>query len=177
MVKGKIELRGLNISSNQKWYCNNITNQTARCCDTYNEEGSLVQRISRYILTGEEDWAYNPQSKCYYYHAENKYYDEIDGGRYDTMLCTHFRWSEDMTSTPLYMFSGGIKNEIQFNYDNGTGGLNNFIDWIKKQLNTKIPVEVVYISKYPCYFAPDSHKRVNQYLMNVFNESLKKFNE
>lgn len=73
------------------------------------------------------------------------------------------------------MFSGGIKNEIQFNYDNGVGGVDNFVCWIKKELTTKIPMEVHYIMMYPYYYEPNVHKRTTIQVMNGLKESMKNF--
>lgn len=175
MAKENVILSGLDIDDKGKWYCNWVEGQKARCCDTYDEQGSHIQRIERYVITGEEEWKYNPVSKCYYFLAYNKYYDEVDGGRLDPMLCTHFRWTSDIENTPLNMFSGGIKNEIQFNYDNGVGGVENFVNWIKMQLNAQIPVEVHYVLMYPYYYGRDLHKRTTIQAMNGLREALKKF--
>jgi len=177
MAKENVILSGFDIENNKKWYCNTVEGEIAKCCDTYDENGSHIQRIARYVITGEEEWKYNPISKCYYFYADNKYFDEVDGGRLDPMLCTHFRWSKDIENTPLYMFSGGIKNEIQFNYDNGVGGVDNFVSWIKRELTTKIPMQVHYVLKYPYYYEPGVHKRTTIQVMNALKESLKKFSE
>lgn len=173
MVKEKIVLAGLNIENNKKWYCNKVDGSDVKCCDTYDEKGNHIQRIGRYIITGEEEWRYNPTSKCYYFYANNKYFDEIDGGRFDPMLCTHFRWTSDIEHTPLYMFSGGRKNEIQFNYDNGIGGVDNFVCWIKEQLKKEIQFEVYYILLYPYYYEPSMHRRTAMQVMKGLQDSLR----
>jgi len=173
MARENIILGGFNIPDNRKWYCNQMDDSVARCCDLYNENGNLVQYIGWYILTGDEEWKYNPVSKCYYFYMNDKYYDEVDGGQYDPMLCTHFRWSNDIESTPLYMFAGGKQNEIQFNYDNGEGGVDNFVAWIKDRQKTKIPVEICFVLKYPRYFQFNSHKRTIIQNMNGLRESIK----
>ena len=72
MAKEKVILSGFNIEDNKKWYCNHVEGEISKCCDTYGENGGHVQRIARYVITGEEDWKYNPISKCYYFYAENK---------------------------------------------------------------------------------------------------------
>lgn len=177
MAKENVILSGLDIENNQKWYCNRVVDDIAKCCDTYDKDGSHIQRIEHYIITGKENWKYNPISKCYYFFADNKYYDDNDGGRLDPMLCTHFRWSNDIVNTPLYMFSGGRKNEIQFNYDNGVGGVENFVNWIKEQLNTKIPMQVCYVLMYPYYYEPNLHKRTTVQVMRGLAESLKNFDK
>ena len=175
MVKEKVILAGLELTNSKKWYCNNIDEDVAKCCDIYEENGSHIQVIGRYILTGEEEWKYNPISKSYYFLADNKYYDEVDGGRFDPMLCSHFKWSSDIENLPLYMFSGGMKNEIQFNFDNGVAGIENFLNWIKEQLKKGVPVQVQYILLYPHYYEPDLHKRTTKQVMSELNESLKNF--
>lgn len=168
-----MKLYGLDVSDNKKWYCNVVDSDAARCCDVYLEDGSTLCQLTSYNLTGNEDWAYNPENKCYYFHAPDKYFDDVDGGQFDPMLCSHFRWSQDIHTTPLYMFCGGFRNEIQFNYDNGEGGLDNFIKWVKKQRTTKIPVEVVYVLKYPYYYVPDYHERTTIHIREKLMKSLR----
>lgn len=175
MVNENITLAGLPVHDNKKWYCNSVVGEIAKCCDSYNEKGIHIERIGRYKLTGEEDWKFNSVSKCYYFNADNKYYDEIDGGKLDPMLCTHFRWCNDIENTPLYMFSGGTQNEIQFNYDNGVGGLTNFVEWIKSQAEKKTPVEVYYVLLYPFFHEANSHKRTNVFTMKRLLEASKCF--
>lgn len=177
MVEEKLILRGLKISNNNKWYCNHVEDSRYSCCDTYDENGCFIQRVGSYILTGNENWRYNSKSKCYYFSANNKYFDDIDGGSCDAMLCTHFRWTEDKINVPLYMFSGGDTNEIQFNFDNGTGGIENFVKWLSKKFNEKCPVEVVYVLKNPVYKCLATHKRTRQYILNGFYQASIDFNK
>lgn len=175
MAQEKVILAGFDVENNKKWYCNIVDGEKVKCCDTFDENGRRVQRIAHYIITGEEEWKYNPISKCYYFLADNKYYDEVDGGRIDPMMCTHFRWTSDCESTPLYMFSGGKKNEIQFNYDNGVDGVENFVNWLKNQLKKREPVRVQYVLMYPYYYETGVHKRTTIQIMNGLKESIRSF--
>ena len=166
MDKNKISLPGLILPDRNKWYCNYYDKTEARCSDIFTENGSHIQHVKLYTLTGNEAWKYDSNSRCYYFNAYDKFYDECDGGKFDPMLCTHFRWTPNAESTPLYMFSGGSTNEIKFNYDNGIGGINNFVSWLKKELHSAVPVQVEYILKHPIYYAPFSHERTSKLIMD-----------
>lgn len=172
MVDEKIVLAGITLQDTSKWYCNAIDKYGPRCADVLDDNGNYIKRIHTSILNGEEDWQYNPESKCYFFYAENKYYDDIDGGQFDPMMCSHFRWTNNITSTPLYTFAGGRKTEIQFNYDNGKGGLKNFTDWIKKKLSDNKPVQLLYIMKYPYYYHYVTQSRAIEYDIRHFQSSL-----
>jgi len=70
-------------------------------------------------------------------------------------------------------WTNNVQNEIQFNYDNGEGGVDNFVAWIKDRQKTKIPVEICFVLKYPRYFQFNSHKRTIIQNMNGLRESIK----
>ena len=162
-------LNGLKIASNKKPYCTRIENGVPWCADELSYQGSLIRYYRERILTGNEGWYYDEESKCYGFYAEDKYFDEMDGGAHDPMLCTHARWSNNIDSTPLSMFSGGKKNEIKFNYDNGVGGLNNFINLVRKKFNDGQAIKLVYIMKYPIYQKLDWNSRERD---KVFDRNL-----
>lgn len=164
-----MRLSGLEITSNKKPYCTGIKNGVPWCADKLSSQGSLIRYYRERILTGDESWYYDVKSKCYGFYAEDKYFDEIDGGAQDPMLCTHYRWSNNIDSTPLYMFSGGWKNEIKFNYDNGIGGLNNYIAWVRKKYTEGEGVKLVYIMKNPIYQKLDWNSRERD---KIFNRNL-----
>ena len=108
----------------------------------------------------------------FYPQIKDKYFDDTDGGAQDPMLCTHYRWSSDIYNTPLYMFSGGEKNEIKFNFDNGAGGVENYVTWVRDKYIKGEGVKLVYIMKYPIYENWEWNSRVRDKFFESINANL-----
>lgn len=135
---------------NYQYFCNNITKDNKlSCCDNLEFENNKInKRIGRNIITGDEEWYYDEKTKTYYYYQFNKFNNDI-GGKYDPMLCTHFRWTPYSLAPEYGYFQGGESNEIMFNYDYGKNGVDNFKKWLKEQYSKGTPVEVQYIMQFP----------------------------
>jgi hypothetical protein len=117
------------------------------CTDSYDPHtATLIKRLSKIELTGNENWKYDENKKSYYYNQEGKFYQDLPiGGFYDAMLCTHFSWREGDINPEYGQFVGGVTNEIMFCYDYGKDGLENFKNWLKNRYEKKEPVQVIYI--------------------------------
>lgn len=167
-------LYGFKVASNKKLYCNSIDNcNIPMCADTFDFGGNHLQFVYEVSLTGIEDWFFDEKIKCFCFHAFNKYYDDIDGGTMDTMICTHFVWVSGGCPLKHGEFAGGCTNEIRFNYNNGQDSLSSFVEWIRCQAKVGTPVKVYYIMKEPIYHGKMSHYRTTQIIINELVESKK----
>ncbi len=135
-----------------QYFCNWADSEKLETCDSLNiSDGMLIQRIGKNVLTGEEEWFYDKESGTYYYYQFNKFNKDISG-KYDKMLCTHFRWVEYTKSPKWSEFQGSNDNKIMFKYDREkteTGDVEGFKEWLKKQYNLNKPVEIYFIMQYP----------------------------
>lgn len=132
-----------------------------RLCNSFEKDGKayirdeysldkniIVKRIGKNILTGNEEWRYDEKTNTYAYFQENKF-NEDELGKYDTMMCTHFRWQPYGVKIEESMFQGNNKGEIMFNFYNNCKGLNYFKKWLKEQVIKGQPVEVYFSLQFP----------------------------
>lgn len=132
-----------------------------RLCNSFEKDGKayirdeysldkniIVKRIGKNILTGNEEWRYDEKTNTYAYFQENKF-NEDELGKYDTMMCTHFRWQPYGVKIEESMFQGNNKGEIMFNFYNNCKGLNYFKKWLKEQVIKGQPVEVYFALQFP----------------------------
>ncbi len=154
------------------YYCNSIDSDIYSCNDSIEfKSKTIVQRIGERILDGSENWSYDPVTKTYYYHQDNKFHIPC-GGFFDTMLCTHFTWRQYSLTPPYGTIQGGEENEIMFNYDFGNGGVDNFINWLQSQIDKNIPVKVQYVLQEPLIGHIDLPNPMPRFLpRNYFIES------
>lgn len=165
-------LRGLIVANNKKIYCNAIENgNIPKCVDIFDRGENHFQVINEVTLTGIEDWFFDEKNRSFCFHAFNKYFDDIDGGAMDTMMCTHFVWVSGGCPLKHGEFAGGRTDEIRFNYNNGEEGLESFVEWIRSQNEVGTPVKVYYIMKEPIYHGKMSHYRTTWITMNELMES------
>ena len=152
MEDKKIFLGGLEIKNDiiKPYLCNSYEKDGKSFIrDTYNFENNIItKRLGKNLLTGNEKWRYDPETKTYAYYQENKF-NENGLGKFDTMLCTHFRWQEYSSEIPESMFQGNDKGEIMFNFYDATKGLDYFKNWLKEQYNKNKPVEVLFALQFP----------------------------
>lgn len=133
-------------------FCTSFVDNKLETCDNLNlTNGILTRRIGINVLTGEEEWFYDKISDTYYYYQFNKYDKDISG-KYDKMLCTHFRWTKYSDNPKWGEFQGSDDNKIMFKYDKQrteNGNIDNFKKWLKEQYSKNKPVEVYFILQYP----------------------------
>ena len=118
----------------------------------------IKRRIGKTILTGAEEWKYDEKTKTYYFKQFNKFCENISG-KYDRMMCTHFRWSKYKENLKYGEFQGDYKNNIMFNFDFGKDGVDNFRKWLTNQNSQGQPVEVYYILQNPIIIKNNSNKK------------------
>lgn len=132
-----------------------------RLCNSYEEDGKsyikdeysfeksiIIKRIGKNILTGDEKWRYDQETKTYAYFQENKFNEE-GLGEFDTMMCTHFRWQPYNIEIQESKFQGNSNGEIMFNFYNDSKGLDYFKKWLKEQFIKGQPVEVQFALQFP----------------------------
>lgn len=137
----------------RSYFCNTIYEDNSYSCnDTFiADTNTIIQRIGIKVLDGTEDWAYDEITKTYYYHQENKFCNPCSG-YFDTILCTHFLWRQHLKNPPYSTVQGGVENEIMFNYDDGNGGVDNFIQWLQAQIAVNTPVKVLFVLQHPIIY-------------------------
>lgn len=168
-------LRGLKLNSNKMVCCNTIDEDNSpKCADHFDMGGNHIQFLNALQLTGNEDWFYDEKTNSFCFHAFNKYYDEDNDGSKDTMMCTHFAWVSGGVPTKHGEFSGGTLNEIRFYYNERNEVLEEFVEWIKSQVEKGTPVIVYYIMKEPIYHGKISHFRTTTKTMSELRESKKR---
>ncbi len=147
MFFGSIEITNDNI---KQYLCNNIEdNGKAFVRDIYNPENSIIiKKVGRNILTGDENWRYDYETKTFVYFQENKF-NEDGLGKYDNMMCTRFRWQEYSKEVKYGMFQGNEKGEIMFKFYDKVESVDVFKEWLKNQFSKGIPVEVYFALQYP----------------------------
>lgn len=112
------------------------------------DENIIIKRIGKNILTGNEKWRYDQETNTYAYFQENKF-NEDGLGKFDTMMCTHFRWQPYSTKIEESKFQGNSNGEIMFNFYNNSKGLDYFKNWLKEQFLKGKPVEVQFALQFP----------------------------
>jgi len=172
---GKIACCNYDDRDKYQYFCNMIEpNGDFACADVLNiEKNRIIKRIGQTILTGDEDWFFDKNTKTYFFYQNNKFYKNI-GGKYDPMMCTHARWTKYTESIEYSYIQGGEKNEIMFNYDYGKDGIDNFKKWLKEQFDKNIPVKILYIMQNPKIIDLGTlHKlnpRFNVHSIEILNE-------
>lgn len=132
-----------------------------RLCNSFEKDGKayirdeysfdkniIIKRIGKNILTGNEEWRYDEETNTYAYVQENKF-NEDELGKYDTMMCTHFRWQPYSVKIEESKFQGNSKGEIMFNFYNDCKGLNYFKNWLREQYTKGKPVEIYFALQFP----------------------------
>ena len=132
-----------------------------RLCNSFEKDGKayirdeysfdksiIIKRIGKNVLTGNEEWRYDEETNTYAYFQENKFNEE-DLGKYDTMMCTHFRWQPYSVKIEESKFQGNNNGEIMFNFYNNIKGLNYFKNWLKEQFAKGKPVEIYFALQFP----------------------------
>lgn len=145
------DMHGLEMPIGHK-LCNTIDESgKGKCADIiYFKNGTLIQRIGEYTVTGQEEWFFDENDCTFYFFCPHKFYDDSPmGGHEDTMMCTHFRWISEIGKTKHGEFRGGDKNEVKFNYYDGVVGTEKFKMWLRAQLSSKIPVKIFFILDKP----------------------------
>lgn len=101
----------------------------------------LTKRIDEYVLTGDESISID-QDKYYTLSKSNILNSNL---AYNTtnLLCTHFKVVRTSTNKIGEMRVGN-KN-LNFNFDDGIGDIDNFKQWLKDQYNNGNPVKIQYI--------------------------------
>lgn len=137
-----------------QYFCNNNFNEkleTSDSLDLDDNECIKIQRIGMTTLKGDEDWFYDEETQTYYYFQFNKFCNDISG-KYDKMLCTHFRWVESTNILNWGEFQGDYDNKVMFKFDKENvecGNIIKFKEWLKEQFDKGTPVQVYYILQYP----------------------------
>lgn len=135
-----------------QYFCTSFGDSILETCDNLNlSNGILTRRIGINVLTGDEEWFYDRDSDTYYYYQYNKYSKDISG-KYDKMMCTHFRWAKYSKNPKYGEFQGSDDNKIMFKYDKRrteNGDIDNFKKFLKEQYSKNKPVKVHFILQYP----------------------------
>ena len=137
-----------------QFFCNSCVKDKFGTVDNFiilNGQRMKIQRIGKTVLTGDEEWYYDSESKSYYFYQFNKFCNDITG-IYDKMLCTHFRWVKRTNELKYGEFQGDADNKIMFKFDKENqknGDINNFKRWLNEQFLNNSPVEIYYILQYP----------------------------
>ncbi len=117
--------------------------------DTYDIENNIItKRIGRAILTGNENWRYDFDTKTFAYCQENKF-NEDGLGKFDKMLSNYFRWQSYDSKIKESMFQGNDKGEIMFKFYDGIEDVEIFKKWIIEKYSEGNPVEVYFALQYP----------------------------
>lgn len=123
--------------------------------DEHSFDTNIIQkRIGKNILTGDENWRYDIETNTYAYFQNNKF-NENGLGKYDPMLCTHFRWQPYSKIIDESMFQCNDCGEIMFNFYNNSKGIDYFKRWLKELYLNDKPVEVLFILQYPIIIKKD----------------------
>lgn len=96
-------------------------------CDVY-KHNSITRKVGRIVLNGSEDWGvYNNQ----YYTLKKTFFENANLPAYTTnLLCNYFKIvNQSTTTTSIGTIYLGTNN-INFNYDDGVGGVDNFKTWL-----------------------------------------------
>lgn len=122
-------------ANGQQWVCDEVDL----------ERGVYVKRIGERMLDGSEDEYWFAQSTRYYTAIADKRSNREEVT--NALLCSHFRTKYALSDTLGYVsetyYSAGNIN-ILFNYDNGAGGVDNFVTWLQSN-----PVTVRYLLANP----------------------------
>lgn len=147
MFLGAIEMTNDNI---KQYLCNSIEdNGKSFVRDVYNIENSIIiKKVGRNILTGNENWRYDFETKTFVYFQENKF-NEDGLGKYDNMMSTHFRWQVYSKEVKYSMFQGNEKGEIMFKFYDKVESVDDFKEWLRNQYSKGNPVEVYFALQYP----------------------------
>jgi hypothetical protein len=152
MEDKKIFLGSLEITNNilKNRLCNSLDEDgKAYIRDEYSiDKNIIIKRIGKNILTGNEEWRYDQDTKTYAYFQENKF-NEDGLGKFDTMMCTHFRWQPYSIEIEESKFQGSSNGEIMFNFYNDSKGLDYFKKWLKEQFLKGKPIEVYFALQFP----------------------------
>lgn len=108
----------------------------------------VIKRIGKNILTGNEIWRYDSETKTFAYYQENKF-NENGLGKYDKMMSNYFRWQTFNITIKESMFQGNDKGEIMFKFYDGVEDVNVFKNWLRQKYEEGNPVEVYFALQYP----------------------------
>lgn len=122
-------------ASGQQWICDEV--DLVR--------GVYVRRVGTRVLNGANDEHWDTTSVQYYLPFPDKRSNYTDVG--NALVCSHFKARTYIDNSLGFVtethFSNGNIN-VLFNYDNGQGGLNNFIAWLRTN-----PITVQYVLATP----------------------------
>ena len=104
-----------------------------------------VQRVGARIFDGSDDEHWEATSVHYYVPISDKRNNRVEVK--NALLCSHFKVAAVVNNslgfaTETY-WSGGNVN-VLFNYDDGKGDLDNFVEWLKAN-----PMTVQYVLETP----------------------------
>lgn len=176
MFLGEIEMTNDVI---KQYLCNSIEdNKKAFVRDVYDVENSIIiKKIGKNILTGNENWRYDFETKTFAYFQENKFNDE-GMGKYDNMMSTRFRWQTYSKEIKSGMFQGNEKNEIMFKFNEKVESVDAFKEWLRNQYSQGTPVEVYFALQYPIIIKTEKaynwcylHKLTREFSHIIVNNS------
>ena len=152
MEDKEIFLGALKINNDiiKPYLCNSVNeNGEAFVRDTYDLDSNIItKRVGRNILSGNEKWRYDTETKTFCYLQSNKF-NETGLGRYDTMMSTHYRWKSFDKNIQESMFQGNENGEIMFRFKKEINDLEYFKSWLKEQYSKGKPVEVYFALQFP----------------------------
>lgn len=176
MFLGEIEMTNDVI---KQYLCNSIEDsKKAFVRDVYDVENSIIiKKIGKNILTGNENWRYDFETKTFAYFQENKFNDE-GMGKYDNMMSTRFRWQTYSKEIKSGMFQGNEKNEIMFKFNEKVDCVDEFKEWLRNQYSKGTPVEVYFALQYPIIIETEKaynwcylHKLTREFSHIIVNNS------
>lgn len=181
MQENKMFLGAIEMTNDviKQYLCNSIEdNKKAFVRDVYDVENSIIiKKIGKNILTGNENWRYDFETKTFAYFQENKFND--DGmGKYDNMMSTHFKWQTYSKEIKFGMFQGNEKNEIMFKFNEKVDCVDEFKEWLGNQYSKGTPVEVYFALQYPIIIETEKaynwcylHKLTREFSHIIVNNS------
>ena len=145
MFLGALELKNDLVKQH---LCNSCENNNFFVRDRYDfENNQIIKKTGMNILTGDENWRFDLETKTFAYYQENKF-NENGLGKYDTMMCNYFRWQPFNLEVKPSMFQGNDKGEIMFRYEN-CEDIEIFKNWIKEKYQQGHPVQILFALQYP----------------------------
>ena len=122
-------------ANGQQWICDEV--DLVR--------GVYVRRVRTLVFDGSDDESWGTTSVQYYIPILDKRSNHTNVG--SALLCSHFKTSMVIDRslgfvTETYYQDGNVS--VLFNYDNGEGGLNNFVTWLQAN-----PITLQYVLATP----------------------------
>lgn len=119
----------------QSWICDEIDL----------DRGVYIQRVGTIVFDGSVDEYWFAQSTRYYTSIKDKRSNKVEVT--NALRCSHFKTKYALTDTlgyvsETYYHVGNVN--ILFNFDNGAGGVDNFVSWLQSN-----PITVQYVLATP----------------------------